>query len=132
MFEATKQFFAKNKTLSSQTLQKVEHKPSCNVKNVISKTEELSTEVYINHIKNNNKMCKNIIQQEQYQYKCSPTEKNMDQWLSRQSRIPSIEDNVLETESTPEIEGMINTHMTNEFRDAFCFDMPQEIFYDLD
>jgi len=124
MMEATKQFFAKNK--SSSTLQKVE---KCKL--------EISSEISISHLKTSgdNGMCKKINQQEyNYNYtSSSPTQKDMDLWLTSQSMIPTIEENgLLLNESIPEIECMINKHIKNEFKSALCFDMPQEIFYDLE
>jgi len=129
MFEATKQFFAKNKP-SSTSLREVDQK-SC-------KQFEISNEISITHIKNgmtvNNKTLykKSIQKEDSLNNSTSPTHKNMDQWLTSQSMIPSIEENGLLTESASEIEGMIEVHMKNEFKSALCFDMPQQIFYDLD
>jgi len=127
MFDSAKQFFSKNKQDSSNCLPKVKVDP---------RRFEISSEISISHLKTsfNSNICKKSLQhQEEYQYSStSPTQKNMDLWLTEQSIIPTIEENPLLTESASEIEGMINTHMTNNFKSAFCFDMPQEIFYDLD
>jgi len=126
MFEATKQFFSKTKT-SETSLQKVEQKPS--------KKLEISSEISINHITSGSSMiCKKMAQPSQcHNNQPSPNQKNMDLWLSSQSIIPSIEENSeILTESAPEIEEMINNHMNQQYQSAFCFDMPQEIFYDLD
>jgi hypothetical protein len=132
MFEATKQFFAKNKQPSSTNLP-TPQKPICS-KSMIVRVEELSTELSFNTPnlrKISNTSSKKCNREEQYH--CSPNhQKDMDLWLSSQSIIPSIEENALLTESTPEIDGMINQHITNEFKSVYYFDMPQQIFYDLD
>jgi len=118
-------FLQKNKDSSTNSLQKVEKKCS---------KFEISSEISISHLKDSfsSKKCKKSTQEDYQHCSTSPTQKNMDLWLTEQSIIPTIEENPFLTESASEIEGMISTHMKNEFKSAFCFDMPQEIFYDLD